>query len=90
MTPIKPNGPDGGDLPKHAERETSGTEPDARASLLAVRSAVIFGSSAIIAIIAGVLAFVALGHSTAGMAGAVLTAGAAFAGAIRLLKDIVA
>lgn len=90
MTTMKPGGTAEGDLPSHAGRETSGTEPDSRASLLAVRSAVIFGSSAIIAIIAGVLAFLALGHSTAGLAGAALTAGAAFAGAVRLLKDIVA
>lgn len=90
MATTHSGGPQGEDLPTRPGRETSGTELDAKPSLLAVRSAVIFGSSAIIAVIAGVLALLALGHSTAGLAGSALTAGAAFAGAIRLLKDIVA
>lgn len=90
MATTQTGGPQGEDLPARPGRETSGTELDAKPSLLAVRSAVIFGSSAITAVIAGVLALLALGHSTAGLAGSALTAGAAFAGAIRLLKDIVA
>jgi hypothetical protein len=58
--------------------------------LLTPRSAGILGASVIIAMVAGLLTYLAVGAGTAGLAWAVLTAGAAFAGAIRLLNSIIA
>lgn len=58
--------------------------------LLSARAAVILGTSFFIAVIAGALAYLALGRSTASMAGGILAAGTAFAGAIRLLNYIIA
>jgi hypothetical protein len=69
--------------------ETSHSEPAAK-GLLSARSAAILGSSFLIAVIAGVLTYLALGRSAAGLAGAILATGTAFAGAVRLLITIIA
>jgi hypothetical protein len=58
--------------------------------LLSARSAAILGASFLIAIIAGALTYLALGRSDSSLAGAILAAGTAFAGAIRLLIAIIA
>ncbi len=58
--------------------------------LLSARSAAIIGTSFLVALIAGVLTYLALGRSAAGVAGALLAAGTAFAGTIRLLLTIIA
>jgi len=69
-------------------------EPDPEISgasaLLSARSAVILGASFLIAVCAGILAYLALGHFPADLAGAVLAGGSAFAGAVRLLMAIIA
>jgi hypothetical protein len=59
-------------------------------ALLSARSAAILGASFLIAVIAGVLAYLTLGRFPADLAGAILAAGTAFAGAVRLLVAIVA
>lgn len=69
--------------------ETSDGGQDSR-SLLPARSAAILGTSFLVALIAGVLTYLALGRSAAGVAGALLAAGTAFAGTIRLLITIIA
>lgn len=69
--------------------ETSDSQPDAKGGLLSARAAAILGASFLIAIIAGGLTYLALGRSTPSLAGAVLAAGTAFAGAIRLLITII-
>jgi hypothetical protein len=58
--------------------------------LLSARSAAILGTSLLIALITGVLAYLTLGRSPADLAGAILAAGTAFAGAVRLLMVIIA
>jgi hypothetical protein len=69
--------------------ETPHSEPGAK-GLLSARSAAILGASFLIAVVAGVLTYLALGRSATGLAGAILAAGTAFAGAIRLLITIIA
>jgi hypothetical protein len=58
--------------------------------LLTPRSAGILGASAAIAACTGSLTYLSLGHLSAGLPTALLAAGAAFAGAIRLLNGIIA
>jgi hypothetical protein len=78
-----------GNPPKRSGPEISGPDRDS-GSLLSARSATILGAGFLIAVIAGVLAYLTLGKFPADLAGAVLTAGAAFAGAVRLLMAIIA
>jgi hypothetical protein len=59
-------------------------------ALLSARSAAILGASFLIAVCAGILAYLALGRFPADLAGAVLAGGTAFAGAVRLLMAIIA
>jgi hypothetical protein len=68
--------------------EIPGRERDG-SGLLSARSAAILGASFLIAVIAGVLAYLTLGRSPADLAGAGLAAGTAFAGAVRLLMAII-
>jgi hypothetical protein len=58
--------------------------------LLTPRSAGILGAGIAIAACAGGLTYLSLGHLSAGLPTALLAAGAAFAGAIRLLDAIIA
>ncbi len=81
--------PPEGNPPRRSRRETSGLDRDG-SGLVSARSAVILGASFLIALIAGVLAYLTLGRFPADLAGAVLAAGAAFAGAVRLLMAIIA
>ena len=68
--------------------ETSDDGEIAR-DLLTARSAAILGTSLLIALITGGLTYLALARSDAGLAGAILAAGTAFAGSIRLLNTII-
>ncbi len=81
--------PGEGNPPSQPGPEISGRDRDG-GGLLSARSAVILGASFIIAVIAGVLAYLTLGRSPADLAGAALAAGTAFAGAVRLLMAIIA
>ena len=69
--------------------ETSDEEQGGR-GLLSARSAAILGASFLVALIAGALTYLALGRSDPSLAGAILAAGTAFAGTIRLLITIIA
>jgi hypothetical protein len=64
--------------------------PGREGALLSARSAAILGASTLIAAIAGALAYLTLGRFPVDLAGAILAAGTAFAGAVRLLMAIVA
>jgi hypothetical protein len=77
-----------GNPPRQPGTETSDRERDG-SGLLSARSAAILGASFLIAVIAGVLAYLTLGRSPADLAGAGLAAGTAFAGAVRLLMAII-
>lgn len=76
-------------IPRSVGAETSDSGPGGRSGLLSGRAAAILGSSFVVAVIAGVLTYLALGRSTEGLAGGVLAAGAAFAGTVRLLLVII-
>jgi hypothetical protein len=78
-----------GNPPRWPDPEISGNDRD-RGGLLSARSAAILGASFLIAVIAGVLAYLTLGRFPADLAGAALAAGTAFAGAVRLLMTIIA
>jgi len=78
-----------GNPPRPADGGISGREQDG-SGLLSARSAAILGASLLIALITGVLAYLTLGRSPADLAGAILAAGTAFAGAVRLLMAIIA
>ena len=78
-----------GNPPRQPSPEISGRDRDG-GGLLSPRSAVILGASFLIAVIAGVLAYLTLGRFPADLAGAALAAGTAFAGAVRLLMAIIA
>jgi hypothetical protein len=80
--------PSEGNPPSRPSSEISGRDRDS--GLLSARSAAILGASLLIAVIAGGLAYLTVGRFPADLAGAVLAAGAAFAGAIRLLMAIIA
>ena len=82
--------PSGKELPMDGESETPGRHPGKDSRLLTSRSAGILGASFLIGVAAAALAYLAVGKSAAGLAGAVLAGGAAFAGAIRLLDSIIA
>jgi hypothetical protein len=73
-------------------RQSGGEYPGSggQGALLSARAAAILGASFLIAVIAGVLAYLTLGRFPANLAGAILAAGTAFAGAVRLLMAIVA
>jgi hypothetical protein len=77
-------------LPTGHELQTlnSGPERDGR-GLLTPRAAGILGASFVIALCAGVLTYLAIGNMPARAAGAVIAAGAAFAGTVRLLDSII-
>jgi hypothetical protein len=77
-----------GNPPRRAGGETYGREGDG-SGLLSARSAAILGASFLIGFITGVLAYLTLGRSPADLAGAILAAGTAFAGAVRLLMAII-
>lgn len=82
------------DLPEGNPRDRTITETSdsgqSSRCLLSARSAAILGASFLVALITGVLTYLALGRSAAGVAGALLAAGTAFAGTIRLLLTIIA
>ena len=78
-----------GNPPRPADRGTYGREWNG-SGLLSPRSAAILGASLLIALITGILAYLTLGRSPADLAGAILAAGTAFAGAVRLLMAIIA
>jgi hypothetical protein len=80
--------PSEGNPPRPADAEMPGRERDS-SGLLSARSAAILGASFVIAVIAGVLAYLTLGRPPADFAGAALAAGTAFAGAVRLLMAII-
>lgn len=82
--------PPEGNLPGHGDPETPHGLPGSAVRLLSGRAAAILGTSFLIAVIAGVLTYLALGHSAAGLPSGILAAGAAFAGAIQLLNSIIA
>jgi hypothetical protein len=77
-------------VPSSHDPETPESGPDADGRLLTVRSAAILLASFVIAVCAGVLTYLAVGKPGTGLAGAVLTGGTAFAGAIQLLNSIIA
>jgi len=81
--------PEEGNPSRQPGREISGYYRGG-GGLLSARSAIILGASFLIAVIAGVLAYLTLGRSPADLAGAALAAGTAFAGAVRLLSTIIA
>jgi hypothetical protein len=79
--------PPQGNPPRQPTSEISGRDRDD--GLLSIRSAAILGASFLIAVVAGGLALLTIGRFPADLAGAVLAAGAAFAGAVRLLMAII-
>ena len=81
--------PSEGNPPRRSRREIAGLDRDG-SGLLSARSATILGASFLIALVAGVLAYLTLGRFPADLTGAVLAAGTAFAGAVRLLMAIIA
>jgi hypothetical protein len=77
-------------LPKGQNVETSGEEHATKRALLTLRSAVILGSSAMLAIAAATLTYLS-GDSHSGVPATAIGAGvAAFAAAIKLLDEIIA
>jgi hypothetical protein len=72
------------------ESETPNRRSGKDGWLLTSRSAGILGASFLLAVVAAALAYLAVGKPSAGLAGAVLAGGAAFAGAVRLLNSIIA
>jgi hypothetical protein len=74
----------------HRQPSEGNSGRDRDSPLLSARSAAILGTSLLVAVIAGVLAYLTLGRFPADLAGAILAAATAFAGAIRLLMLIVA
>jgi hypothetical protein len=80
-----------GNMPYHHDPQT-GQDHDrcGDPGLLTPRSAGILGASVAVAACAGGLTYLSLGHPSAGLPAALLAAGAAFAGAIRLLDAIIA
>jgi hypothetical protein len=74
------------DRSHHAQDRSRYGDP----GLLTPRSAGILGASVAVAACAGGLTYLSLGHLSAGLPAALLAAGAAFAGAIRLLDAIIA
>jgi len=80
--------PSEGNPPRPADAGIPGRERDS-SGLLSARSAAILGASFLISLITGVLAYLTLGRSSADLAGAILAAGTAFAGAVRLLMAII-
>ena len=81
--------PPEGNPPSQPGPEISG-HVRGQGGLLSARSAAILGASFVIAVAAGVLAYLTLGRFPADLAGAALAAGTAFAGAVRLLMAIIA
>jgi len=77
----------GGNIPRRHDWETY-DRGHGGGALLSARSAGILGASLIIAACAGGLACLAMGGPPAGLPGALLAGGAAFAGAVRLLIRI--
>jgi serine/threonine kinase PknH len=101
--PLQGPGPQQGSGPPYSSGPQQGSgpqqdpgprqDPASHGALLTPRSAGIFGASVVIAACAGVLTYLAMGRlatSTTGLPTALLAAGAAFAGAIRLLDTIIA
>lgn len=78
-----------GNPPKQPTLEKSARDRPAD-GLLSARSAAILGASFLIAVVAGALAYFTIGRFPANLAGGILTAGTAFAGAVRLLMAIIA
>lgn len=78
----------GGNIPRRHDWET-GDRGRGGDGLLSPRSAGILGASFVIAICASGLACLAMGGPPAGLPGALLAGGAAFAGAVRLLIRII-
>jgi hypothetical protein len=80
-------------LPHAQNPETSGEEHPTKRALLTLRSAVILGSSAMLAIAAATLTYLSglSGDSHSGVPATAIGAGvAAFAAAIKLLDEIIA
>ncbi|HEX6524119.1 MAG TPA: hypothetical protein VF070_29585 [Streptosporangiaceae bacterium] len=78
----------GGNLPRRHDWETYDRGRGDN-GLLSARSAGILGASFAIAVCASGLACLAMGGLPAGLPGALLAGGAAFAGAVRLLIRII-
>lgn len=82
--------PPEGNLPGRCDPETSDHSLNGKVHLLSIRAAAILGTSFLIAVTAGALTYLALGRSAASLPSGILAAGAAFAGAIRMLNSIIA
>lgn len=77
-------------VPSSHDWETPESGPNTDGRLLTVRSAVILGASAAIAVCAAALTYLAVAKPGAALAGALLAGGTAFAGAVQLLNSIIA